>query len=114
MRWADVFAFTSLRDTSGNVVLEALAAGVPVICLDHQGVHDIVTDQCGVKLPVTTPDDVIACMSESLRRLAQDTAARERLSRGASERREAVPLVVSGRRIGRSVPWSAWPADAWE
>src|SRR5205823_7645001 len=42
--WADVLAFTSLRDTSGNVVLEALGAGVPVVCLDHQGVGDIVTE----------------------------------------------------------------------
>ena len=35
--WADIFAFTSLRDTTGTVIAEALAAGLPVICLDHQG-----------------------------------------------------------------------------
>ena len=34
--WADVFVFTSLRDTTGNVVLEC-GAGLPVVCLDHQG-----------------------------------------------------------------------------
>ena len=41
--WADAFVFSSLRDTTGTVVVEALAAGLPVICLDHQGVHDVVT-----------------------------------------------------------------------
>ncbi len=69
--WADVFAFTSLRDTSGNVVLEALAAGVPVVCLDHQGMHDIVTDECGIKVPLGTPGEVIAGLSESIARLAR-------------------------------------------
>ena len=87
--WADVFAFSSLRDTSGNVVLEALAAGVPVICLDHQGIHDIVTDQCGIKIPVTTPREVIARLSAAVARLARDGQQWERLSRGAVERARA-------------------------
>jgi glycosyltransferase involved in cell wall biosynthesis len=84
--WADLFAFTSLRDTSGNVVLEALAAGVPVVCLDHQGMHDVVTDQCGVKIPVTTPREAIAGFAEAVARLASDSAEWERLSAGAVER----------------------------
>ncbi len=55
MHSADVLCFTSLRDTSGNVVLEALAAGVPVICFDHQGARDMISDRCGIKLPVSSP-----------------------------------------------------------
>src|SRR5207302_8732370 len=84
--WADVLAFTSLRDTSGNVVLEALAAGVPVICLDHQGVHDIVTPACGIKVPVTTPRQVIAGLGQAVMALARDPKLGERLSEGARER----------------------------
>jgi glycosyltransferase involved in cell wall biosynthesis len=34
---ADVFLFPSLREEAGLVVLEALAAGLPVICLDRGG-----------------------------------------------------------------------------
>ncbi|HEY2760124.1 MAG TPA: glycosyltransferase, partial [Pirellulales bacterium] len=52
--WADLFAFTSLRDTTGNVVLESFAAGTPVLCFDHQGMADIVTGGCGIKIPVST------------------------------------------------------------
>src|SRR5262249_24396861 len=63
--WADLFLFTSLRDTSGNVLLEALGAGLPVICLDHQGAHDIVTEECGIKVPVTHPTEVIAGLREA-------------------------------------------------
>jgi glycosyltransferase involved in cell wall biosynthesis/peptidoglycan/xylan/chitin deacetylase (PgdA/CDA1 family) len=86
--WADLFAFTSLRDTSGNVVLEALASGVPVVCLDHQGMHDIVTDRCGVKIAVTTPGEVISRLTQSIVQLWREPAEWERMSRGAIERAE--------------------------
>jgi glycosyltransferase involved in cell wall biosynthesis/peptidoglycan/xylan/chitin deacetylase (PgdA/CDA1 family) len=98
-RWADVFVFTSLRDTSGNVVLEALAAGVPVICLDHQGVHDMVTEECGVKIPVTTPGEVIARLSEALETLARDKALRARLSAGARARSRDFHWARQGERM---------------
>jgi glycosyltransferase involved in cell wall biosynthesis len=84
--WADVFVFSSLRDTTGTVVMEALGAGLPVICLDHQGVRDVVTDDCGMKIPVTTPREVIVGLSEAITRLAKDETEWERLSRGALER----------------------------
>jgi glycosyltransferase involved in cell wall biosynthesis len=85
-RWADVLAFTSLRDTSGNVVLEALAQGVPVVCFDHQGVADIVDKTCGVKVPVTTFREGVAGFAGALRDLATDSDRLRRLSTGAVER----------------------------
>jgi glycosyltransferase involved in cell wall biosynthesis len=85
-RWADVFVFTSLRDTSGTVVLEALAAGVPVICLDHQGMRDIVTPACGIKIAVTTPREVIGRLGAALAALARDPDERRRLGCGGLER----------------------------
>ncbi len=84
--WADVFVFSSLRDTSACVNLEALAAGVPIVCLDHQGVHDIVTEQCGVKIPVTRPREVISRLAVAIEHLACDDDFRQRLARGAVER----------------------------
>ena len=67
--WADLFVFTSLRDTSGTVVLEAFGAGTPALTLDHQGMADIVTPQCGVKIPVTNPRQVIAELRDALARM---------------------------------------------
>jgi glycosyltransferase involved in cell wall biosynthesis len=84
--WADVLAFTSLRDTSGNVVLEALSAGVPVLCLDHQGVADIVTPECGIKIPVSNPTQVTRSLAEALVRLATQPHERCELSAGALHR----------------------------
>ena len=84
--WADLFVFTSLRDTSGTVVLEAFGAGTPVLCLDHQGMADIVTSQCGLKLPVTGPREVIAGLRDALLRFHDNRQELARLSRGAIER----------------------------
>jgi glycosyltransferase involved in cell wall biosynthesis/peptidoglycan/xylan/chitin deacetylase (PgdA/CDA1 family) len=81
--WADVLVFTSLRDTSGNVVLEAMASGLPVICLDHQGVHDFVSEDCGVKIPVTTPREVVCRLADALQLLAWDGDCWQRSSAAA-------------------------------
>lgn len=96
---ADVLAFTSLRDTSGNVVLEALAQGLPVICLDHQGVRDIVTPDCGIKVPVTKPREVIAGLAQAITKIARDPACREKLARGASARAGEYLWTLQGERM---------------
>ncbi|MDC0270164.1 glycosyltransferase family 4 protein [bacterium] len=47
---ADLFVFPSLRDTSGTIVLEAMACGLPVICFDHQGGKIMIGDEAGLKV----------------------------------------------------------------
>jgi glycosyltransferase involved in cell wall biosynthesis len=84
--WADVFAFTSLRDTSGSGLLEALAAGVPIIGVNHQGAADIMTDDCAVAIPVTRPEETVAAFRDAILALAADPARLQRLSDGARAR----------------------------
>lgn len=83
---ADALVFTSLRDTSGNVVLEALGQGLPVVCLDHQGVRDIVTPACGIKVPVTTPGAAVAGLAAGILAIGADAGAYDRTSAAAVER----------------------------
>jgi glycosyltransferase involved in cell wall biosynthesis len=82
-RTSDAFLFTSLRDATGSVVLEAMAKGVPAITLDHQGIGAFVTDHNGLKVPLTTPAATVDGFAAAVRALAGDGALRERLSRGA-------------------------------
>lgn len=105
-RRADVFAFTSLRDSMGTVVLEALGAGLPVVCLDHQGVHDAVTSACGIKVPVSNPAQVITDLRDALVRLAGDRQLRLAMSRAARRRaeyylwsRQAEQIVAAYREV---------------
>ena len=85
-QWADIVVFTSLRDTSSNVVLEALSRGVPVICLGHQGVADIISSSCGVKIPVTNPEEVVAGLRQAITHFAAHRAALASLAAGALAR----------------------------
>ena len=49
MAEADIFLFTSVQDTSGNVLLEAMRNAKPIIALNHQGAKALVT-QGGARL----------------------------------------------------------------
>ncbi len=82
-QWADLFTFTSLRDTSGTGLLESLAAGIPIIGLDHQGARDIMTLDCAVPIRVESPQQVITDIGKALLRLAGDAHLLQKLSDGA-------------------------------
>lgn len=71
-RWADATIFTSLRDTSGTGLLESLAAGTPVVGLNHQGAADILTPECGMPIEVSHPSQVARDLASSILRLASD------------------------------------------
>ena len=86
IRRSHVLVITSLLDLTSTVTLEALSMGVPVICLDHCGMGEVVTDRCGIKLPVSNPTQTILDLSCALMTLHADEALRQRLSEGAVER----------------------------
>jgi glycosyltransferase involved in cell wall biosynthesis len=55
----DAMLFTSLRDSFGSQVLEAMAMGLPIICLDLHGAHDFVPDIGSLKVSVGTPEETV-------------------------------------------------------
>ena len=65
MRRAHVFVHASLFETFGVVLIEALAAGIPVISTACGGPEDIVSSQVGRLVPVDDP----AALAEALREL---------------------------------------------
>lgn len=69
---ADVFVFTSLRDTSGNVVLEAMSHGLPVIAINHHGVGEIVTDETGVLIDPVSYESVKQGFLRAIEQYAQN------------------------------------------
>ncbi|MEX0287109.1 MAG: glycosyltransferase family 4 protein [Paracoccaceae bacterium] len=79
----DAFCFPSFREPAGGVLYEAMRHGLPIITADRGGPGWIVDDTCGVRIPVTSPDTFAADIAESVRRLADDSALRQRLGQGA-------------------------------
>lgn len=85
MAASDVFLFPSFEG-AGMVVIEAMAKGLPVVCLDFGGPGEYVTEECGIKVALTSPEEVIDGLAAALNRLATDPALYERLSAGAIRR----------------------------
>ncbi len=82
---ADIFAFPSANETFGNVVLEAMSSGLPVIAPRSGGLLDHVQHgHNGLLFGAGQPADLVA----QTRRLVHDSALRLRL--GAAARAHAV------------------------
>jgi glycosyltransferase involved in cell wall biosynthesis len=88
MRHCDAFLFPSLRDGGGAVVVEAIAAGKPIICVDlaEPGMH--VTADCGIKIPSRSPDSTIELMAQARETLYQDRGLRLKIRQAARARAE--------------------------
>jgi glycosyltransferase involved in cell wall biosynthesis len=72
---ADLFLFTSLRDSTGSQVLEAMSRGVPILTLNHQGVAILVPETAGIKVQVSTARETAARLATAVERLASDRSA---------------------------------------
>jgi glycosyltransferase involved in cell wall biosynthesis len=90
MRSCDVFLFASLRDGGGLVVVEAMAAGKPVVCFDLGGPGLHVNEKCGFKVPACDPDQAVRDMAAALERLARDRNLCAQMGRAAFERARRV------------------------
>ena len=80
---ADLFAFTSLTETFGNVILEALASGLPVVALRAGGVGDIVRP--GVTGTLIDPDAPPDRFADAVIALADNTPWRRRTAESARD-----------------------------
>jgi glycosyltransferase involved in cell wall biosynthesis len=88
---SDLFAFPSLTDTLGQVVMEAQACGVPVMVADQGGPKEVVTHgQTGLVLPA---DD--RAWADALVELCSDRARLASMG-------EAAWLAMQGASIGSS------------
>ncbi|MFB3917498.1 MAG: glycosyltransferase family 4 protein [Terriglobales bacterium] len=76
----DAFLFPSLHDSGGMVVLEAIAAGLPVVCLDIGGPAAIVnrTKGCVVATGGRGEADVVADIARALQLYAETDSPHER------------------------------------
>ncbi|MBD1910552.1 MULTISPECIES: glycosyltransferase [unclassified Leptolyngbya] len=82
---ADAFVFPSRTETLGLVLLEAMAAGCPVIAANAGGIPDIVTD--GVNGYLFDPEDEEGAIVAT-RRLLSNPEERETLRRNARQEAE--------------------------
>ena len=68
----EVFLFTSLRDSFGSQLLEAMSNGLAIVTLDHQGAHDFVPDGAGLRVAVSNPDETAERLAGALKHLHEN------------------------------------------
>lgn len=76
---ADIFVFPSTTDTFGNVLMEAMASGLPVIAADVPQSREVVGTEAGRYFTASDPQS----LATAITRLAQDPAALDRMRTAA-------------------------------
>ena len=94
MRKANLFLFPSFEG-GGMVVLEALAHGLPVVCLQYGGPGEMVSTTCGLAVPVGRREETVQALAMALQELADNP--RKRAAMGSAARQD-----IAERRL-----WSA-------
>lgn len=106
---ADIFAFPSVSETFGQVVMEAMASGLPVVGYDAEGVRDSVRHgETGFLAPARDA----AALSCAMRALLSDPQRRERQATRARIYAETQSwdillntLVSTYGRVSSGQPW---------
>lgn len=62
----------ALHEAFGQACLEALALGIPVICLNWGGPGLIVNESCGYKVEPGSRDETVKGLADAIRKLAED------------------------------------------
>lgn len=78
---SDVLLFTSLRDSLGSQLLEAMACGLPVITLNHQGARDFIPDRAGIKVPAINPAETVKALAQAVEYMYQNPEQRIEMGR---------------------------------
>ena len=85
-RKSDVFLFPSFREPSGNVVVEALSNGLPVITCDNGGPGYVINESCGLLVTPNSPETFPRMLAEAIETLVQSPEKMEALSENALRR----------------------------
>lgn len=82
----DVFAFPSLKEPTGIALTEAMACGLPAICVDAGGPAYIVQDDCGIKIPLSNKEQMVKELANAIDVLACNPERRRTMGRCAQDR----------------------------
>jgi len=86
MQQSDLLIHTSLREATSSVIPEALSVGLPVICHDINGMGIAVNENCGIKIPMVSPEASVRDFHSAMQSLVLDRAWLAKLKKGALER----------------------------
>lgn len=92
---ADIFVFSSVTETQGIVVTEAMAAGVPAVAVNKMGPSDIIQDGVdGFLVPLKSAE-----FAAKIERLLDDDNLREKMGQQARQNAEKYSVAACGQKM---------------
>ncbi len=91
---ADLFVFSSTTETQGLVLIEAMAAGTPVVAVDAPGVRDVVNGKNGFMVR-----ESIREFSEKVIRVLDDKKLMEKMSQNARKTASKYSISKMAKRM---------------
>jgi glycosyltransferase involved in cell wall biosynthesis len=85
MKVHDLLFFTSLKEGTPHVVLEALSNGLPVLCHDACGHGDIINDSIGIKIPMESHFKSVELFAEKIQYLNKNPSRLVEFSKNTRE-----------------------------
>ena len=82
----DLFLLPSLREGGGLTMMEAMLAGCVPIVAACGAPGSAVTDECGIRVPVTTPKQMAEEIADAVVRFDRDRELMARMAQAASKR----------------------------
>lgn len=80
------FVFPSLRETTGTVIIEAMAHGIPVICLKQGGGALIINEDTGFLIPVDNREKCIEYFKNAMLECIRNPSKAEKMGKNARNR----------------------------
>ncbi len=86
LKKSDIYLFPSLHEGGSWSLMEAMAIGLPVVCLDWTGMGVIVDDKSGKKVEPTTYEQICSDYAKNLGLLISDEQLRREMGLNARRR----------------------------
>lgn len=83
---ADIYLFGSLKEACNLSLLESMAIGLPVICLNWSGMSISTDDSCAIRLPVTDPEQMPKDMAAAIIKLIENPELRKQMGEAGRKR----------------------------
>lgn len=101
MRQSHLFLFTSVAEGTPHVVLEAIGNHLPVLCFDTCGQGDCVTDDVGIKISLSTPEQSVKEFAEKIEYLYAHREVLARMSENCKKRAEELSWENKAKQMVR-------------
>lgn len=90
MQKSNLFFFTSIKETTSTVILEAIQNRLPILCFDAFGFGPIVDSTVGIKIPLTNPEQSVKDFAEKIDYLYHHREKLQRMSEGCKAKQIAL------------------------